>query len=241
MRCARCTSCRTSARRWSCIWSRSARARGAAAAGAGRRRRAGRSGIARSTEVPEGPTIIIANEFFDALPVHQAVMCADGWHERVVKIADNGSLQFGHARDPIPLFDQMLPRPLRDAPIGAIFEWRADQIALELGRRVVHYAGRRAGDRLRPRRKRRRRHLPGGRPPGVRQPAARRPATSTLPPMWISRRWRMPPQALGARVHGPIEPGRRSCAGSASRPAPRRSRRARRSARTPRSTARWRA
>jgi SAM-dependent MidA family methyltransferase len=92
-------------------------------------------------QVPEGPTIILANEFIDALPVHQAVMCVDGWHERVVKIADDGSLQFGHARDPIPLFDQMLPRPLRIAPIGAIFEWRADQIALEIGRRVVHSKG----------------------------------------------------------------------------------------------------
>ena len=92
-------------------------------------------------QVPDGPTIIIANEFIDALPIHQAVMCVDGWHERVVKIADNGTLQFGHARDPIPLFDQMLPRPLRNAPIGAIFEWRADQVALEIGRRVMHYHG----------------------------------------------------------------------------------------------------
>ena len=84
------------------------------------------------------PAIIIANEFFDALPVQQAVMCVDGWHERVIKIADDGDLQFGHARDPIPLFDQMLPPTLRDAPIGEIFEWRADQIALEIGRRVAH-------------------------------------------------------------------------------------------------------
>src|SRR5688572_26753597 len=92
-------------------------------------------------EVPDGPAIILANEFFDALPVHQAVMCVDGWHERVVRIGDNGALQFGHARDPIPLFEQMLPAPLRSAPIGAIFEWRADQVALELGRRVVRSEG----------------------------------------------------------------------------------------------------
>jgi len=59
----------------------------------------------------------------------------------VVRLTDNGSLQFGHARDPIPLFDQMLPSKLRNAPIGAIFEWRADQIALEIGRRVVHSHG----------------------------------------------------------------------------------------------------
>jgi NADH dehydrogenase [ubiquinone] 1 alpha subcomplex assembly factor 7 len=92
-------------------------------------------------QVPDGPTIILANEFVDSLPIHQAVNCVDGWHERVVKIADNSSLQFSHARDPIPLFEQMLPRALRNAPIGAIFEWRADQIALEIGRRVVHSHG----------------------------------------------------------------------------------------------------
>jgi NADH dehydrogenase [ubiquinone] 1 alpha subcomplex assembly factor 7 len=91
-------------------------------------------------EVPEGPTIILANEFFDAMPVHQAVMCADGWHERVIKIDENEKLRFSIARDPIPLFDQLLPRGMR-AQIGEIFEWRADQTALELGRRVKHFEG----------------------------------------------------------------------------------------------------
>jgi SAM-dependent MidA family methyltransferase len=91
-------------------------------------------------DVPEGPMIILANEFFDSLPVHQAVMCADGWHERVVKIDENQKLRFGIARDPIPLFEQLLPRGMR-AEIGAVFEWRADQTALELGRRVKHSEG----------------------------------------------------------------------------------------------------
>jgi SAM-dependent MidA family methyltransferase len=92
-------------------------------------------------EVPEGPMIIVANEFFDALPVQQAVMCADGWHERVIKIGDYDAFQFSNARDPIPLFDQMLPPQVQDAQIGDIFEWRADQVALEVGRRVVHSGG----------------------------------------------------------------------------------------------------
>ena len=91
-------------------------------------------------EVPEGPMIILANEFFDSLPVHQAVMCADGWHERVIKIDENQKLRFSIARDPIPLFEQLLPRGMR-AQIGEIFEWRADQTALELGRRVRHSEG----------------------------------------------------------------------------------------------------
>ncbi len=92
-------------------------------------------------QVPDGPTIILANEFIDALPVHQAVMCVDGWHERVIRIAEDGSLQFSHARDPIALFEQMLPPRLRDAAIGDIFEWRGDRIALEIGRRVMRSHG----------------------------------------------------------------------------------------------------
>ena len=54
---------------------------------------AGADGNARSAglvartldEVSGGPSIVVANEFFDALPVHQAVKRADGWHERVIE------------------------------------------------------------------------------------------------------------------------------------------------------------
>jgi NADH dehydrogenase [ubiquinone] 1 alpha subcomplex assembly factor 7 len=91
--------------------------------------------------VPAGPSIILANEFFDALPVQQAVMCVDGWHERVIKLDEGGQLVFTNARDPIPLFERMLPPKLRDVQIGEIFEWRPDNIALEIGRRVTHSQG----------------------------------------------------------------------------------------------------
>ena len=88
-------------------------------------------------DVPEGPSIIIiANEFIDALPVHQAVKQADGWHERIVEIGAGGGLTFGLARDPLRLFEATLPPAVRQAPEGAIFEWRPDVIALELGQRV---------------------------------------------------------------------------------------------------------
>ncbi len=87
-------------------------------------------------DVPDGPLIVLANEFFDALPVHQAVMCADGWHERVIKIGEDDGFHFSIDRDPIPLFDELLPRGLRAAKIGEIFEWRTDQMALEIGRRI---------------------------------------------------------------------------------------------------------
>jgi SAM-dependent MidA family methyltransferase len=87
-------------------------------------------------EVPSGPTIIIANEFIDALPVHQAVKQADGWHERVVEIAPGGDLAIGTTRDPLPHFEATLPRGLRQSPVGSLYEWRSDTIALEIGRRV---------------------------------------------------------------------------------------------------------
>ena len=77
-------------------------------------------------DVPGGPAIIVANEFVDALPVHQAVKQADGWHERVVAIAPDGNLAIGAARDPLPHFDATLPRALRQSPDGSIYEWRAD-------------------------------------------------------------------------------------------------------------------
>jgi SAM-dependent MidA family methyltransferase len=90
----------------------------------------------RFDEVPAGPCILVANEFIDALPVRQAVKAADGWHERVVEIAPDGDLQIGAAREPLPHFESTMPRVLRGAPPGAIYEWRTDDMALELGRRM---------------------------------------------------------------------------------------------------------
>lgn len=92
-------------------------------------------------DVPDGPAIIIANEFFDALPVNQAVKEADGWHERVVGVDPNGNLAFGITPTPLKFFAQTLPPQVRMAEIGSIYEWRADTQALEVGRRVVRGGG----------------------------------------------------------------------------------------------------
>lgn len=47
--------------------------------------------------LPEGPAILIANEFFDCLPVRQFVRDRDGWHERMVGLDAKGDLCFGLA------------------------------------------------------------------------------------------------------------------------------------------------
>lgn len=93
------------------------------------------------TDVPKGPAIMIANEFFDALPVHQVVKAEKGWHERMIEVDGEGRLVFTIAPDPLPQFERLLPGPLREAPEGAIFEWRSDMAAMELGRRIARDGG----------------------------------------------------------------------------------------------------
>jgi SAM-dependent MidA family methyltransferase len=92
-------------------------------------------------EVPDGPAIVLANEFFDALPVHQMVKQPDGWHERVVGLGHNGKLLFGVAPYPVPHFEQLIDHKAREAPVGAIYEWRPESLGLGLARRVVRGRG----------------------------------------------------------------------------------------------------
>ena len=87
-------------------------------------------------EVPEGPAVILANEYFDVLPIHQVVKRETGWHERSVEIDDNGKLAFGAAPEPTPRFEVLLPPLVRAAPVGAVFEWRPDAEMMKIATRV---------------------------------------------------------------------------------------------------------
>jgi NADH dehydrogenase [ubiquinone] 1 alpha subcomplex assembly factor 7 len=87
-------------------------------------------------DVPEGPAVIFANEFFDVLPIHQAVKRETGWHERIVEIDPSGKLVFGVAPEPTPRFEVLLPRLVRAAPVGAVFEWRPDAEIMKIASRV---------------------------------------------------------------------------------------------------------
>jgi len=92
-------------------------------------------------DVPDGPCIILANEYFDVLPIHQMVKRENGWHERVVDIDANGKLQFGAAADPTPRFDVLLPPLVRAAPVGAVFEWRPDAEIMKFATRLREQDG----------------------------------------------------------------------------------------------------
>ncbi|MGH6850289.1 MAG: SAM-dependent methyltransferase, partial [Methylocella sp.] len=53
-------------------------------------------------ELSAGPAIIVANEFFDCLPVRHFVRGPDGWHEKLVGLDGEGRLCCGLAADAEP-------------------------------------------------------------------------------------------------------------------------------------------
>lgn len=89
---------------------------------------------ARLDEVPPGPAIVLANEFFDALPVRQFHRRDGRWHERVVAL-DGDALAF--ALGPAA---GALPEP---APEGAVLERcpAAEATAQALGARLAADGG----------------------------------------------------------------------------------------------------
>lgn len=90
--------------------------------------------------VPEGPLLLVANEFLDALPIRQWVRGEDGWRERLVGLAD-GRLVFQESPDPDPQAPAILASAHQAAPLGAIVEHCPDAHAL-----IAAVAGRVARD-----------------------------------------------------------------------------------------------
>ena len=88
-------------------------------------------------DVSTAPAIYLANEFFDALPVKQAVKQTDGWHERTIGIGSDGKLEFQFDPRTLSSFEESIPFTARGAAPGSIFEWRTPFIAIELGRRIA--------------------------------------------------------------------------------------------------------
>lgn len=86
-------------------------------------------------EVPPGPTLLVANEFFDALPVRQFVGTERGWCERLVGL-EGERLIFGLRPEPEPA----LGNPLKP---GDVLEWPGAAIDVmgEVARRLARDTG----------------------------------------------------------------------------------------------------
>jgi SAM-dependent MidA family methyltransferase len=73
------------------------------------------------------PLFLIANEFFDALPLRQYVKTDRGWCERMVT-ALNDDLTFALA--PVPVPPSTIPADRENAPDGGVYETSPASIAL---------------------------------------------------------------------------------------------------------------
>ena len=92
-------------------------------------------------DVPEGPSVIFANEYFDVLPIHQMLKRETGWHERVVELDAEENFAYGTAAEPTPGFELLLPPLVRAAPLGAIFEWRPNNEIMAIAKRIREQRG----------------------------------------------------------------------------------------------------
>jgi NADH dehydrogenase [ubiquinone] 1 alpha subcomplex assembly factor 7 len=74
-------------------------------------------------DLPGGPAIVLANEFFDCLPVRQFERRSTGWHERQVGLGPEDGFAFGLAPEPSPGLEA-------DGPEGALLSVPAAGLAV---------------------------------------------------------------------------------------------------------------
>jgi NADH dehydrogenase [ubiquinone] 1 alpha subcomplex assembly factor 7 len=89
--------------------------------------------------LPDAPLLLVANEFFDALPIRQFIRAGQGWRERVVG-AQDGQLCFGLS-DAAPL--AMLAHRLADTQDGDLVEYSPalPGICTAIAERIAAYGG----------------------------------------------------------------------------------------------------
>lgn len=94
--------------------------------------------------VPDGPAIVIANEFFDALPIVQLMRTGAGWHERRLAFDPEGGAPIWTLTPGIsPLAALLHPSVLMSARPGEIAEVSPTSLSVAdaLARRVVREGG----------------------------------------------------------------------------------------------------
>ncbi|WP_299329581.1 SAM-dependent methyltransferase [Parasphingopyxis sp.] len=90
--------------------------------------------------LPElGPLLVVANEFFDALPIRQVMRTDGGWHEVMVDYRDGNFTPVTSG----PALDDLVPEPLRDAPEGSLIETSPaiESAARALAERIAKQGG----------------------------------------------------------------------------------------------------
>lgn len=100
----------------------------------------------RLEKAPDGPAVILANEFLDCLPVRQAVKAGGVWRERCVGLHPDDEARFAFVTGPaLSSADlEFVPESLRDLPEGSLVELRPGdrQIVDALALRFSRHKGR---------------------------------------------------------------------------------------------------
>jgi len=97
----------------------------------------------RLEDVPQGMSFIVANEFFDALPIHQFEKSGGSWYERRIGYHENKKV---FELTLCPLEDDMtrlMPAEFLDAADGAVFEISPASLSVmeTIGQRVAAAGG----------------------------------------------------------------------------------------------------
>lgn len=71
-------------------------------------------------DIPDQPTLIIANEFLDVLPIRQYIKTGDEWREHAISVDENDNLVWTLGAGILNL--ENLPENAASEPEGAIFE-----------------------------------------------------------------------------------------------------------------------
>jgi SAM-dependent MidA family methyltransferase len=95
--------------------------------------------IEAAHDLPDQPLFLIANEFFDALPIHQHQFANGLWHERLVGLKD-GALAFGLAERGERSASTLADRPQEDGLI--IEQGRIARFVISaVSHRLIHHGG----------------------------------------------------------------------------------------------------
>ncbi len=92
----------------------------------------------RFEDVPQGPLLLVANEFFDALPVHQYIRSGDQWLERKVGV-ENG--RFAFALEPVTVPPELAG--VSDVVDGSLVEVcpAAEVLTGRIATRIARFGG----------------------------------------------------------------------------------------------------
>jgi NADH dehydrogenase [ubiquinone] 1 alpha subcomplex assembly factor 7 len=98
--------------------------------------------VARVEEVPDGPMLMVGNEFLDALPIRQFVRGVGGWSERMVAVDPEDRLVFLDGPESL-VASLLVPGSLRQSSPGTIVEICPAALALAgaLGSRLARQPG----------------------------------------------------------------------------------------------------